>query len=126
MITHSYVCYDVRGLLESVCSDIIEMRDQKLEYFSGTYEEWLEHNAEMRSFHENRQDGQRRRDEHIKKSGAGQDVIKKKLERNAMHRGKRPSMIHTTRRDHYIDSHLTDRCRYRWKEIQEFFSEETV
>jgi len=63
------------------------MKDQRLEYFTGTYEQWIEHASEIKSFHESRLDAQSRREEHIKKSNAGQDVIKKKLERNAMHRG---------------------------------------
>jgi ATPase subunit of ABC transporter with duplicated ATPase domains len=75
-----------RHVLESVCTDIIVMKDEGLHYFPGSYELWRSNQEEMQAFHENRRDAEHRRAEQIKKSDSGSAQVKKKLERNAMHR----------------------------------------
>ncbi len=79
--------------MDSVSSDIIELKDRKLAYFAGNYSDWVLHEQEMAARLENRLDAQVRKEDHIKKSieaakSRGHDAAAKakvkKLERVAM------------------------------------------
>ena len=82
-----------RAFLNSICSDIISMKQMEIQYFPGNYDAWLNHVKELEAFNLHRTDPKVRKQDHISKSiqmaksRGADDVAKskiKKLERAAM------------------------------------------
>ena len=81
-----------RAFLNAVGTDIVEMRDLALHYFSGSYDEWIRHKEEMIARKGNALDAKARKESHIQKTieaahSRGDDRLAKtkakKLERAA-------------------------------------------
>lgn len=84
----SFVSEMHRSMLDTVCTDIIEFRDQRLIYFPGTYSDWLRNTSEMSVFHQHRLENQSRKEEQLKKAleHTKSSNIARKLDRAGMHR----------------------------------------
>jgi hypothetical protein len=85
-----------RAFLNSLATDIVEMKNCQLLYFSGSYEDWLIHCGEMTARKANLADARIRKESHIQKTidnanARGDDkqakAKQKKLERASMTRG---------------------------------------
>jgi hypothetical protein len=90
--------------LDSVTTDIVELKDKGLQYFSGNYSDWVLHEEEVAARNENRLDAQTRREDHVKKSiemarARGHDNVAKskvkKLERASMNKRLDGKKFHT-------------------------------
>ena len=74
-----------RSFLEGTCTDIVEMRNNTLEYFAGDYSAWCIHKDEMKHRAEHMVDSQQRQEERIRSQEISGAKKAKKLERAAMH-----------------------------------------
>ena len=62
-----FVSHD-RDFLDRVTTDVVEMKNKVLNYFPGTYSDYLINQEEMAARQENVLDAQTRKQEHLKKS----------------------------------------------------------
>jgi ATP-binding cassette subfamily F protein 3 len=93
-----------RQFLDSVTTDIVELKEKSLHYFSGNYSEWLLHEVEVAARNVCRVDAQTRKEDHVKKSiemakARGHDNVAKakvkKLERASMNKRLDGKKFHT-------------------------------